>query len=57
VYDYKVNTLSFREFLKLKYSINLQKLTLEDILANHQNISLEYSLQIKDIYFKEYLEK
>jgi len=57
VYDYKVNTLSFREFLKLKYSINLQKLNLEDILKNHQNISLEYSLQIKDIYFKEYLER
>lgn len=57
VYDYKINTLSFREFLKMKYSINLQKITLENIIKNHQNISLDYSMQIKDIYFKEYLEK
>lgn len=57
IFDYKINTLSFREFLKLKYNINLEKVSFEELLNNHQKISLNYSLKIKEIYFKEFLEK
>ncbi len=56
VYDYKINTLSFREFLKLKYNIELKKVTLEEILENHEKIEIEYCLKFKEIYFDEYLK-
>jgi hypothetical protein len=47
--------LSFREFLKLKYKIDLPKIDLEELLKNHQKISLDYSLKLKQKYFAEYL--
>ena len=56
IYDYKINTLSFREYLKLKYNLNFDKLSLEDITKNHKKISLNYSMKIKEIYFKEFLK-
>jgi len=56
VYDYKVNTLSFREFLNLKYKLDLKKVSIDDILNNHMKISIEYSLKIKQVYFKQYLK-
>jgi len=57
VYDYKINTLSFREFLKLKYNINLEKISLEDLVKDHENISVQYSTKIKEIYFDEYIKQ
>jgi predicted AAA+ superfamily ATPase len=36
---YKMNGLSFREYLELNYNIELSVLTLEDILTNHQDIA------------------
>jgi len=56
IYDYKINTLSFREFLKLKYNLELEKISLEKILENHEKISVNYSIQLKEIYFDEYLK-
>ena len=56
VYDYKINTLSFREFLKLKYNISLEKINLEELLKNHENIAINYSIKIKEIYFEEFLK-
>jgi hypothetical protein len=56
VYDYKINTLSFREYLKLKYNIDCKKVWFKEILENHQKIAINYSTQIKDIYFAEYLK-
>lgn len=49
--------MSFREFLKLKYNIHLEKNGLEDLVKNHQKISNNYSVEIKDIYFWEYLKQ
>ena len=57
IYDYKINTLSFREFLKLKYNINLEKITLEELINNHEIISVKYWTKIKEIYFEEFLKK
>jgi len=56
VYDYKVNTLSFREFLKLKYDLDLKQIRFEEILKNHEKISVNYSIELKEIYFDEYLK-
>jgi hypothetical protein len=49
--------LSFREFLKLKYNINLEKISLEDLVKDHENISVQYSTKIKEIYFDEYIKQ
>lgn len=54
---YKMQGLSFREFLEFKYNIKLQKISLEDILSNHENIAFEINKNIKPLhYFKEYLQ-
>ncbi len=56
VYDYKINTLSFREYLKLKYNLDLKKITFNELINKHQNISVEYAIKIKEIYFQEYIK-
>lgn len=56
IYDYKINTLSFREYIKLKYNLNLKQISLGDLINNHEKISLEYSIKLKEIYFDEYLK-
>lgn len=55
VVDYRIHTLSFREFLKLKYKIDLQKIEFTDLILNHKKISTNYGLKFKQSHFKEYL--
>jgi hypothetical protein len=54
--NYKINTLSFREFLRLKYKIDLPKISFEELIKSHKKLSLDYSLKLKEKYFKEYLK-
>lgn len=56
IYVYQVHTLSFREFLKLKYHIDLPKITFSDLLQNHEKLSMKYSISLKNKYFEEYLK-
>jgi len=56
IYEYRVHTLSFREFLKLKYHIELGKITFKDLIKHHKKLSLQYSLGFKQKHFKEYLK-
>ena len=44
---YKLHSLSFREFLAIKYDIDLPVLKLEDILTSHQDISMNIKKQFK----------
>jgi len=54
---YRVNGLSFREFLELKLDIKLQSYSLDDILKNHIGIADEILSEVKPFeYFKEYLQ-
>ncbi len=54
---YKLHSLSLREFLAIKYDINLPKLTLEDILTKHQDIASDIKKELKPLeYFKYYKE-
>jgi predicted AAA+ superfamily ATPase len=54
---YKLYSLSFREFINIKYNKNLLKLTLEEILKNHINIANELKKDFKPLeYFKYYQE-
>jgi len=54
---YELHSLSFREFLAIKYEINLPILTLEDILKNHQDIASDIKKQFKPLeYFNFYKE-
>jgi predicted AAA+ superfamily ATPase len=54
---YRLNGLSFREFLELKLDLKFDSISLEDILANHLKIARNISKKIKPLeHFKEYLK-
>ncbi len=54
---YKLHSLSFREFIAIKYDINLPVLKLDDILTSHQDIASQIKKQFKPLeYFKYYQE-
>jgi len=55
---YKMNNLSFREFLELKTGEKFESFSLEDILNNHQNLAFEIISKLRPFeYFEEYLHK
>jgi predicted AAA+ superfamily ATPase len=48
--------LSFREFIKLEYGIDIAAVTLDDILKNHVNIAMQFGKALKPLpAFAEYL--
>ena len=52
---YELGSLSFREFLAIRFEIELEELSLEEILQNHQNIALSIKKQFKPLeYFSYY---
>jgi predicted AAA+ superfamily ATPase len=52
---YELGSLSFREFLAIKFELELEPLSLEDILTNHQSIALTIKEQFKPLeYFSYY---
>ncbi|MBU1667148.1 AAA family ATPase [bacterium] len=52
---YELGSLSFREFLAIKYEIDLVPLLLEDILENHQEIAQSVKQKFKPLeYFNHY---
>ncbi|BAI80356.1 conserved hypothetical protein [Deferribacter desulfuricans SSM1] len=54
---YRINGLSFREFLELKTGKQFRSFSLKDILENHMEITYEILKSIKPLeYFKEYLQ-
>ena len=54
---YRVNGLSFREFLELKTGSNLGSYTLQEILENHIEIAYDVLKKLKPLeHFKEYLQ-
>ena len=54
---YRVNGLSFREFLEFEMGKKFKSYTLEDILQNHTQIACELNEKIKPFeYFGKYLE-
>ena len=54
---YDIAVLSFREFLELTLNLTLPKITLDEIIKNHSNISAKISKDIRVLkYFKEYLK-
>ncbi len=55
---YKMNNLSFREFLELKTNQAFKSYSLDEILQNHENIAFEIISKIKPFeYFDKYLQK
>jgi hypothetical protein len=54
---YKMNNLSFREFLELKTNQSFNSFSLDDILQNHEEITYGIISKIKPFeYFNEYLQ-
>ena len=54
---YRVNGLSFREFLEFKTDISLKAYSLEEILEQHSDIAFKITNQLKPLEFwSEYLE-
>ena len=55
--DYELFGLSFREFLAFEGIINMPAVSLEDLLARHQEIAAEITQKIKIIpLFRQYLQ-
>ena len=54
---YKLNGMSFREFLVLEHGIEIPKYTLEEILTSHKKIATEITSEYKPLkYFQQYLK-
>jgi len=54
---YRINGMSFREFLEYETGQKFDTYKLEDILQKHTNIALEINAKVKPFaYFKKYLE-
>jgi len=54
---YRVNGLSFREFLEFKTNIKLNTYSLEEILEQHSDIAFEITNKVKPLEFwEEYLQ-
>lgn len=54
---YRVNGLSFREFIEYETKVKFDSFTLENILKNHTKIALSINEQIKPFeYFRKYLK-
>jgi len=54
---YELHSLSFREFLAIKFDIKLPTYTLADILQNHQDIATKIAKEFKPLeYFALYKE-
>jgi predicted AAA+ superfamily ATPase len=54
---YKMPTMSFREYLKLSENLDFPAYSLEEILANHIDISNEINQKFRPVkHFKEYLK-
>jgi uncharacterized protein len=54
---YELHSLSFREFLAIKFDIDLPFISLENILENHQDIAVKITKEFKPLeYFALYKE-
>ena len=54
---YRINGLSFREFLEFKTGIKLDSYSLDEILERHSEIAFDILTRLKPLeFFKEYLE-
>ncbi len=54
---YRVNGMSFREFIEYETQVKLSSYPLEEILSNHTQIALEINEKIKPFeHFKNYLD-
>ncbi len=53
---YRVNGLSYREFLEIKLEVSFQRYTLEDILTNHIEIASNIMSKLRPLeHYKEYI--
>ncbi len=58
VLSYTMQGLSFREFLEYKHNFKFDKVSLNDILINHENLAFNISKKLKPLqYFKEYIQR
>ena len=54
---YSMHGLSFREFLQYRYNLDIQRLSLADVLTHHIKIALKIRKNFKPLmYFDEYLK-
>lgn len=52
---YELGSLSFREFVAIKYELELEAISLENILSNHQELAQKIKKQFKPLeYFNNY---
>lgn len=55
---FQLNGLSFREYINFEYGININPISLEDLLKNHSDFSTQINDQIEPLtIFSDYLRK
>jgi uncharacterized protein len=54
---YTLHPLSFREYCKIHHTIILPQLSLEDILAHHQQLVTQYLPSLREQYRRSYLRQ
>ena len=58
VLSFSMQGLSFREFLEYKYNFKFDKVSLNDIIINHEKLAFDISKEIKPLqYFNEYMHR
>ena len=57
VSNYRLPEMSFREYLVFQYDINIEPISLEDVVKDHQNLTYELVGKFKPLkYFPDYLK-
>ena len=54
---YNIFPMNYKEYLKFFHNVELPEFTLEELLTNHEKISLEHFTQHKQIYFEDFIKK
>jgi predicted AAA+ superfamily ATPase len=54
---YTIHPLNYKEYLNFFHQISIPDFTLEEILNNHEKISLEYANLHKELRFEDFIKR
>ncbi len=54
---FKIHTMNYKEYLKYYHNKDIESFEINEILKNHEKISLKYWNTHKEIHFQEFLKK
>jgi predicted AAA+ superfamily ATPase len=55
---YEIHPMNYREYLKFFHNVEVPAFTIEELVKNHEKISMEYSIHgHKQIYFEDFIRR